>query len=76
MVSRYAETYAAWQRDPLNFWAEAAKGGLNQNCRNCATRCELTFAACPSIDLRRLSTSCRTSGARSEEVRERVRGLS
>ena len=25
MVSRYAETYAAWQRDPLNFWAEAAK---------------------------------------------------
>jgi propionyl-CoA synthetase len=23
--SRYAETYAAWQRDPLNFWAEAAK---------------------------------------------------
>jgi len=25
MVSRYAETYAAWQRDPLNFWAEAAR---------------------------------------------------
>src|SRR6516225_8705147 len=25
MISRYAETYAAWQRDPLNFWAEAAK---------------------------------------------------
>ncbi|MBV8175494.1 MAG: AMP-binding protein, partial [Verrucomicrobia bacterium] len=25
MVSRYAETYAAWQRDPLSFWAEAAK---------------------------------------------------
>jgi propionyl-CoA synthetase len=25
MVSQYAETYAAWQRDPLNFWAEAAK---------------------------------------------------
>jgi propionyl-CoA synthetase len=25
MFSRYAETYAAWQRDPLNFWAEAAK---------------------------------------------------
>ena len=23
--SRYVETYAAWQRDPLNFWAEAAK---------------------------------------------------
>jgi propionyl-CoA synthetase len=23
--SRYAETCAAWQRDPLNFWAEAAK---------------------------------------------------
>jgi propionyl-CoA synthetase len=26
MVSQYYETYAAWQRDPLNFWAEAAKG--------------------------------------------------
>jgi propionyl-CoA synthetase len=25
MVTRYAETYAAWQRDPRNFWAEAAK---------------------------------------------------
>jgi propionyl-CoA synthetase len=25
MVSQYDETYAAWQRDPLNFWAEAAK---------------------------------------------------
>ena len=25
MISRYSETYAAWQRDPLNFWAEAAK---------------------------------------------------
>jgi propionyl-CoA synthetase len=25
MTSRYAETYAAWQRDPLKFWAEAAK---------------------------------------------------
>ena len=25
MISRYAETYTAWQRDPLNFWAEAAK---------------------------------------------------
>src|SRR5262245_24238350 len=25
MISRYPETYAAWQRDPLNFWAEAAK---------------------------------------------------
>ena len=25
MVSQYAETYAAWQRDPLNFWAKAAK---------------------------------------------------
>ncbi|MBV8211972.1 MAG: AMP-binding protein, partial [Verrucomicrobia bacterium] len=23
--SSYRETYAAWQRDPLNFWAEAAK---------------------------------------------------
>ena len=25
MISRYPETYAAWQRDPLNFWAQAAK---------------------------------------------------
>src|ERR1700757_2846007 len=25
MVSQYAETYAAWRRDPLNFWAEAAQ---------------------------------------------------
>ena len=25
MVNRYAETYAAWRRDPLNFLAEAAK---------------------------------------------------
>ena len=23
--SRYVETYAAWQRDRLNYWAEAAK---------------------------------------------------
>ncbi|WAJ26993.1 AMP-binding protein [Antarcticirhabdus aurantiaca] len=24
--SRYAETYAAWERDPENFWREAARG--------------------------------------------------
>ena len=24
-TSRYHETYAAWQRDPMAFWAEAAQ---------------------------------------------------
>ena len=25
-ASRYAETYAAWQRDPEAYWAEIANG--------------------------------------------------
>ena len=25
-MSRYAEVYASWQKDPEAFWAEAAKG--------------------------------------------------